>query len=665
MKKILTYIGIILVASAIFFLQFKYSRSIQPYSLYQVYLDDKVLGVIESQKKLENYIENQGKLIKEQIKKYQDQLETLTNFETIVDRVISNDRDYYDTLQRLKSLKNFYQQLSNIVQKDGTFLSEDRKQIEDIINDEISINMDDIDINKNKIKNYPLLVNRLNEEIGLLNKQILDYINSTKEELDLTDTEEYYLEQYTNEKGYEVAYNNQYDMQKYINENEVYTYSSDIYAPLGIKIEKINTYTKKIDDTKEIYNQIIDAKPCTIEGYQFKLRKENSHNLNVSATIGILSPTNYEDVRTYNANDVIIYVTDPQIFNDAIEKMAEVFVGSDEYEAYKNNTQEEINETGTIIDNIYVEEDITYKKVNISIKEKIYNDADELSSYLLYGDDMQITTAQASSTDTVTSLAYNNGITVEEFFLFNKDFTSINNIFFDGQEVTIAKLNPQLNLVVEEYDISDKTTAYDTVEKYDESLTVGSSVVTQEGADGVERVSQNVKKINGTIVYVDPVSKETIKSPTSEIITVGTKVVPNVGSTSSWGWPTASGYTLSSYFGYRSQVFGEGDFHSGIDIAGTGYNSPVYATNNGVIVTMTKTYSYGNYIMINHNNGYYTLYAHMNGFVNGLSVGSVVSRGQQIGYVGASGWATGPHLHYEIRVCEKYACITNPLQYYR
>ena len=99
MKKILTYIGIILVASAIFFLQFKYSRSIQPYSLYQVYLDDKVLGVIESQKKLENYIENQGKLIKEQIKKYQDQLETLTNFETIVDRVISNDRDYYDTLQ--------------------------------------------------------------------------------------------------------------------------------------------------------------------------------------------------------------------------------------------------------------------------------------------------------------------------------------------------------------------------------------------------------------------------------------------------------------------------------------------------------------------------------------------------------------------------------------
>ena len=69
--------------------------------------------------------------------------------------------------------------------------------------------------------------------------------------------------------------------------------------------------------------------------------------------------------------------------------------------------------------------------------------------------------------------------------------------------------------------------------------------------------------------------------------------------------------------------------------------------------------------MINHNNGYYTLYAHLSIFGEGLSVGSTVSRGDIIGYVGSSGWSTGPHLHYEIRTCAKYACVTNPLNYYR
>ena len=72
-----------------------------------------------------------------------------------------------------------------------------------------------------------------------------------------------------------------------------------------------------------------------------------------------------------------------------------------------------------------------------------------------------------------------------------------------------------------------------------------------------------------------------------------------------------------------------------------------------------------NYIIINHNNGYYTVYAHMSGFAPGLSIGSTVSRGQVIGYVGSSGWATGPHLHYEIRTCARFSCHTNPLRFYR
>ena len=185
-------------------------------------------------------------------------------------------------------------------------------------------------------------------------------------------------------------------------------------------------------------------------------------------------------------------------------------------------------------------------------------------------------------------------------------------------------------------------------------------------------MTQNVKSVNGEITYVNPIDKQTTKSPVSKIIKIGTKFIPNVGSTTSWGWPTNSGYTISSYYGYRLSVFGEGNFHSGLDIAGTGYGSPVRASNNGVIEEM-KVYrdkrgnytSYGISVLINHNNGYYSLYGHMSGYASGLREGMTVSRGDVIGYVGSTGWATGPHLHYEIRTCPGYSCITNPLKFYR
>ena len=193
---------------------------------------------------------------------------------------------------------------------------------------------------------------------------------------------------------------------------------------------------------------------------------------------------------------------------------------------------------------------------------------------------------------------------------------------------------------------------------------MGSQIVVQEGSNGVERVSQKVKKINGSIASIEPISKETLVGTQSKIIEIGTKSIPYVGSTGSWGWPTDPGYTITSYFGYRSLYVAGNNFHSGIDIAGLPYGSNVRATNNGVVVRTGYANDLGYHVMIDHNNGLYSLYAHLSGVAPGINVGTVAARGQVIGYIGDSGWAYGAHLHYQMNTCPVYySCYVDPWPY--
>ncbi|MGE4354382.1 MAG: murein hydrolase activator EnvC [Oscillospiraceae bacterium] len=103
---------------------------------------------------------------------------------------------------------------------------------------------------------------------------------------------------------------------------------------------------------------------------------------------------------------------------------------------------------------------------------------------------------------------------------------------------------------------------------------------------------------------------------------------------------------VTSGFGWRIHpIFGDERFHSGVDITANS-GEPIYAADDGTVQTAVYSASYGNYVVINHGNGYTTLYAHMSSMA--VSAGQSVSKGQVIGYVGSTGWATGPHLHYEV-----------------
>ncbi|MEZ5936932.1 MAG: M23 family metallopeptidase [Hyphomonadaceae bacterium] len=114
-----------------------------------------------------------------------------------------------------------------------------------------------------------------------------------------------------------------------------------------------------------------------------------------------------------------------------------------------------------------------------------------------------------------------------------------------------------------------------------------------------------------------------------------------------------NGARLSSGFGNRRHpVLGYTKLHKGTDFAAP-VGTPIYAAGNGVIERIGPWSTYGNYIRIQHANGYQTAYAHMSRFARGLRKGARVRQGQVIGYVGATGRVTGPHLHYEVYVHSK------------
>jgi murein DD-endopeptidase MepM/ murein hydrolase activator NlpD len=106
---------------------------------------------------------------------------------------------------------------------------------------------------------------------------------------------------------------------------------------------------------------------------------------------------------------------------------------------------------------------------------------------------------------------------------------------------------------------------------------------------------------------------------------------------------------VSSPFGMRTHpVYGERRFHTGVDLAAPA-GTPIYAAAAGVVEMAVNGHGYGKHVVLRHDDGYSTYYAHLSLFAGVLKVGQRIEQGQVIGYVGRTGTATGPHLHYEVR----------------
>lgn len=177
----------------------------------------------------------------------------------------------------------------------------------------------------------------------------------------------------------------------------------------------------------------------------------------------------------------------------------------------------------------------------------------------------------------------------------------------------------------------------------------------------IDGIVHTVKK-GDTLDKIATANKVTIESLldvndiSTEILTVGQRIfIPGVALDKdtlkqSLGElfikPIAIKYRISSAYGYRPDPFtGVRSFHTGLDMA-VPQGTSIRSAMDGKVIDAGWNNVYGNYIIINHSNGYQTLYAHMTKYV--VKLGQTVNQGTQIGFVGSTGYSTGPHLHFAV-----------------
>lgn len=430
------------------------------------------------------------------------------------------------------------------------------------------------------------------------------------------------------------------DLENYIDKEQASikkTYQvNKVYIPDELDIIKEVTYHEKVLSTKEIYEKIKDISPFTIDGYMINIKG--------------LKKTNSEG-KEYKEDDKQFYTLVRKTFTDAIKSTVQSFVTKEKYDLYRKNEQSSIKETGSIIENLYIKNKITIKESKIPIDKKIYLKSEDLSKYLLFGTTEEQQKYTVQDGDTIEDVAFNNKMSKEEFLIANTQFKDENALLFPGQLVTLGVMQPQFDLVEEDHTISDVDVNYETETKIDSSKKSSYSVVEQAGVKGRNRVTQKIQKVNGETTNIVTTKTEQLKAPVKEVIVKGGSqgsygggnvagyggVVATKGE---WGWP-ATCSSISSPFGYRWGVL-----HDGTDIAGCGYGSNIFAAQAGTVVKVAFKYDNGKYVIINHNNGYYSLYAHLAG--QSVREGQTVNKGQVIGTMGRTGFATGVHLHFSI-----------------
>lgn len=254
--------------------------------------------------------------------------------------------------------------------------------------------------------------------------------------------------------------------------------------------------------------------------------------------------------------------------------------------------------------------------------------------------------------NTFNQIAYSLDMTPADLTDLNQGI-NINQLFV-GQQLVIRQAVPFLSMCV--YTNETYEEVIESPIEYIETanLYVGNTSVKEQGEDGLALVNADVRYVNGYEVERTVISSETLKEPTVTYMYTGTTPRPKTASNGYYIWPARG--TITSGYGGR-YLYGYYDFHLGIDIAGA-YGTTIKAADGGKVTFAGWKGSYGYLVIITHDNGSQTYYAHNSSLL--VRAGDKVYQGQAIARMGSTGNSTGPHCHFEIRVNGQ---TVNPLKY--
>ncbi|XXM72133.1 peptidoglycan DD-metalloendopeptidase family protein [Lysinibacillus sphaericus] len=347
----------------------------------------------------------------------------------------------------------------------------------------------------------------------------------------------------------------------------------------------------------------------------------------------------------------VAYVKDKETADEALKKIKLKYVSEDELkdlEARKKDAGSSLpalKENETRLLDVSFKENVAAEKSQVDPKEIL--SADEAVNLLLKGS-IEEKNYKVEEGDVLGAIAEEHDLTTGELLKLNPELDEDGALKI-GSELNVTISKPFVHTVVKKEVNKIEKIAYDKEVIEDSSMNKGDTKVKQEGVEGEKSVTFTATEVNGSQTEKNVTEEKDVKDPQKYIVIKGTKETPSRGS-GSFAWPTNGGY-ISSKQGQRW-----GKMHKGIDIARPS-NKTIKSVDNGVVVSAGwDDGGYGNKVVIDHQNGYRTLYAHLDSI--SVSPGQKVGRGDSLGIMGATGEVTGVHLHIEVF---KNGSLINPL----
>ena len=308
------------------------------------------------------------------------------------------------------------------------------------------------------------------------------------------------------------------------------------------------------------------------------------------------------------------------------------------------------------IKKLYIEEDINYDEIGFSEKVILEEAAVAISEIKSKDDAFQLITKgtdeekihEVAPGESAWLIARNYDLRVADIEAANPGINPER--LKIGQEISLVVPKPYISVKTKEYIELVEEIPFETEYEETDSLYKGDKKITVQGLEGERAIKGYLIKQNGLVTDREIIEEKILSEPKTRVIAEGTKPRPATVATGIFNNPSRG--SLTSGFGMRW-----GRRHEGIDIANS-TGTPIMAADAGKVSFAGYKGSYGNLVIINHENGYQTYYAHCSKIL--VKSGTRVYKGQEIARVGSTGRSTGPHLHFEVR---KNGSPINPLQF--